>query len=115
MLLRAVSVIENAGGNEEDQDEIFGKFVASEMRVINNPQAKIRVKRIIQNTICDAQCNLISSSGSDNYGSGYPSNFNPVLSGQHMSFYIGQPSYHESVSCAMTSDVESCPTYTQLK
>ena len=87
MLLIVASAIEYAGGNEEDQDEIFTKFVASEMKVINNPGAKIRAKRIIQNAICDTQCNLISSSGSDNHGSRYPSNFNPVLSGQHVSFY----------------------------
>ena len=89
MLLRAVSAIENAGGNEEDQYEIFGKSVASEMRVINNSQSKIRGKRIIQNATCDAQCNLVLSIGSDSYGSGYPSIFNLVLSRQNMSFFMG--------------------------
>ena len=46
--------------NEEDQDSIFGKYIAGELRQINDPRIKLKLKMSITNEIGKARLDMLS-------------------------------------------------------
>ena len=65
LMKRAIACMEKVGdrNSKQDDDDVFGLFVASELRSISDPQCKNRVKWQIKSILCNVQPQFTPTSG----------------------------------------------------
>jgi len=96
----------------DDEDDLFGRFIAGEMKCISNPRIKLSLKQTISNAVFNAKMQQLQEQQPLPYHHPYPQHHqqlssSPAVTGQPGVIGIGQ---HLAGSQYSTMQSESRPT-----